>query len=58
VYDCVDACVVLFDIVQSVSYIYVVNLEAVLSRFGLEEGSMFKPNIAWDHPCFLITLIT
>jgi hypothetical protein len=36
----------------------VVNLEAVLLRFGLEGGAKFKASIAWDHPCFLITLIT
>ena len=34
-----------------VGELYVVNLEAVLWRFGLEEESEFKESIACDHPC-------
>jgi len=31
---------------------YVVNLEGVLSRFGLEEGAKFKASIAWGSSLF------
>ena len=37
---------------------YVVFKKQIVEGLELKEGSEFKASIAWDHPCFLITLIT
>ena len=51
-----DACVGLYDHVQSVSFALVIEKKWVIRKksFGgynsIEEGYEFKASIAWDHP--------
>ena len=57
-----DACVGLYDHVQSVSFALVIEKKWVIRKksFGgynsIEEGSEFKATIAWDLPCCPIYL--
>ena len=51
-----DACVVRYDLVQSVSFVLVIQKKSFGGYNSRDEGFEFKASIAWDLPCCPIHL--
>ena len=51
-----DACVVFYDQVQSVSYTWWVQKQFLEDLDQKKIWSEFKASIAWDHPSYIFTL--